>query len=136
MISRCALAIGIGRTEVEDVDRLNIYWAAMEARRRAVEALLTKPAHILVDGKRWIVGCRVPQTAVVDGDALSASIAAASIVAKITRDAIMKEYAQFYPVYGLRTAQKLRHRGSYLCPYTPRAVAVPFLVICAGVASG
>ena len=88
MVSRCALAIGIGRTEVEEVDRLNIYWAAMEARRRAVEALHTKPAHILGDGKRWIVGCRVPQTAVVDDDALSASIAAASIVAKITRDTI------------------------------------------------
>jgi len=44
MISRCVLAIGIGRTEVEDVDRLNIYWAAMEARRRPVEALPTKPA--------------------------------------------------------------------------------------------
>ena len=44
MISRCALEIGIGRTEVEDVDRLNIYWAAMEARWRLVEALPTKPA--------------------------------------------------------------------------------------------
>ena len=67
VISGCALAIGIGRTEVEEVDRLNIYWAAMEARRRAVEALPTTPAHILVNGKRRIAGCRVSQTAVVDG---------------------------------------------------------------------
>jgi len=73
--SAVAVAIGIGGTEVEEVDRLNIYWAAMEARRRAVEALPTTPAHILVDGKRRIAGCRVSQTAVVDGDALSASIA-------------------------------------------------------------
>src|SRR5215472_3904660 len=84
MISAGAVAIGIGRTDVEEVDRLNIYWAAMEARRRAVEALPTRPAHILVDGKRRIAGCRVPQTAVVDGDALSVSIAAASIVAKVS----------------------------------------------------
>jgi ribonuclease HII len=76
IISRCSLAMGIGRTDVEEVDRLNIYWAAMEACRRAVEALPTKPAHILVEGKRRIAGCRIPQTAVVDGDALSGSIAA------------------------------------------------------------
>ena len=49
VISAGAVAIGIGRTDVEEVDRLNIYWAAMEARRRAVEALPTRPAHILVD---------------------------------------------------------------------------------------
>jgi ribonuclease HII len=106
VISASAVAIGIGRTEVEEVDRLNIYWAAMEARRRAVEALPTTPAHILVDGKRRIAGCRVSQTAVVDGDALSASIAAASIVAKVTRDSIMQEYAQLYPGYGFE-----RHKG-------------------------
>ena len=106
VISADALAIGIGRTDVEEVDRLNIYWAAMEARRRAVEALPITPAHILVDGKRRIAGCHVPQTAVVDGDALSASIAAASIVAKVARDAIMREYAQIYPGYGFE-----RHKG-------------------------
>jgi ribonuclease HII len=105
-ISAAAVEIGIGRTDVEEVDRLNVCWAAMEARRRAVEALPTTPAHILVDGKRRIAGCLVPQTAVVDGDALSASIAAASIVAKVTRDAIMQEYAQFHPGYGFE-----RHKG-------------------------
>jgi ribonuclease HII len=102
-ISAGAVAIGVGRTDVEEVDRLNVYWAAMEARRRAVEALPTTPARILVDGKRRIAGCYVPQTAVVDGDALSASIAAASIVAKVTRDAIMQDYARFYPGYGFGT---------------------------------
>ena len=106
VISAGAVAIGIGRADVEEVDRLNIYWAAMEARRRAVEALPITPAHILVDGKRRISGCRLPQTAVIDGDALSASIAAASIVAKVTRDSIMEEYAQHYPEYGFE-----RHKG-------------------------
>jgi ribonuclease HII len=91
VISERAFAIGIGQVEVEEVDQLNVYWAAMEARRRAVEALLTPPAHILVDGKRQISGCRISQTAVVGGDALSASIAAASIVAKVTRDSLMEK---------------------------------------------
>ena len=106
VISGYALAIGIGRTDVEEVDRLNIYWAAMEARRRAVEALPTRPVHILVDGKHRIAGCRVAQTPVVDGDTLSASVAAASIVAKVTRDSLMEEYAQLYPGYGFE-----RHKG-------------------------
>ncbi len=100
VISECALAIGIGRTEVEEVDRLNVYWAAMGARRRAVEALPTIPAHVLVDGKRRIAGYRVSQTPVVNGDALSASIAAASIVAKVMRDSLMTQYAQLHPRYG------------------------------------
>jgi ribonuclease HII len=82
------------------VDRLNVYWAAMEARRRAVESLQITPGHVLVDGKRRIVGCPLPQTPVVDGDALSSSIAAASIIAKVTRDSLMEGYAQLHPGYG------------------------------------
>jgi ribonuclease HII len=61
---------------------------------------------ILVDGRHRIVGCRISQTAVVDADALSASIAAASIVAKVTRDSIMEGYARLYPEYGFE-----RHKG-------------------------
>jgi ribonuclease HII len=106
MISERAVAIGIGQVEADEVDRLNIYWAAMEARRRAVDALPTLAAHILVDGKRRIAQCRLPQTAVIGGDALSASIAAASIVAKVTRDALMRRYAQVHPEYGFD-----RHKG-------------------------
>jgi ribonuclease HII len=96
----------MGQAEVEEVDRINVYWAAMEARRRAVEALTTIPAHVLVDGKRRITGCRVTQTPVVGGDARSASIAAASIVAKVTRDSLMGEYARLHPEYGFE-----RHKG-------------------------
>jgi ribonuclease HII len=95
-----------GCSEVEEVDRINVYWAAMEARRRAVEALLVTPGHVLVDGKRRIAGCRLSQTPVVGGDALSSSIAAASIVAKVTRDSLMVEYAQLHPGYGFE-----RHKG-------------------------
>jgi len=106
VIRVCAIAIGVGRSEVEEVDRINVYWAAMEARRRAVEALLVTPGHVLVDGKRRIAGCRLSQTPVVGGDALSSSIAAASIVAKVTRDSLMVEYAQLHPGYGFE-----RHKG-------------------------
>jgi ribonuclease HII len=100
VIRECAVAIATGQVEVEEVDRLNVYWAAMEARRRAVAALPIVPGHVLVDGKRRITGCRLAQTPVIDGDSLSASIAAASIVAKVTRDWLMREYAQLYPGYG------------------------------------
>ena len=105
-IREVAVAFGIGRAEVEEVDRLNVYWAAMEARRRAVEALPIIPEHVLVDGKRRIVGCRLAQTPVVDGDAYSASIAASSIVAKVTRDSLMMEHGRRYPEYGFE-----RHKG-------------------------
>lgn len=107
LIRTYALAIGIGRAEVDEVDRMNVYWAAMVACRRAVETLSITPAHMLVDGKRRISGCRLPQTAVVDGDALSASVAAASIVAKVTRDSTMEQYAKLYPEYGFE-----RHKGN------------------------
>src|SRR5277367_244950 len=77
VITECAVAIGLGRSEVEEVDRINVYWAAMKARRRAIEALQVTSGHVLVDGKRGIVGCRLSQTPVVGGDALCGSIAAA-----------------------------------------------------------
>jgi ribonuclease HII len=105
-IREAAIAVGIGQADVEEVDRINVYWAAMEARRRAVEGLTAVPAHVLVDGKRRIAGCRLAQTPVVEGDARSVSIAAASIVAKVTRDGLMTDYARLYPGYGFE-----RHKG-------------------------
>lgn len=97
-----AVAIGLGHAEVEEVDRINVYWAAMEARRRAIDALLVIPDHVLVDGKRRVAGCQLPQTPVVNGDALCASIAAASIVAKVTRDTFMTEQALLHPGYSFQ----------------------------------
>jgi ribonuclease HII len=89
LIRELAVGIAIGRSEAEEVDRLNVYCAAMEARRRAVAALPIIPAHVFVDGKRRLAG--IAQTPVVGGDAYSGSIAASSIVAKVTRDSVMME---------------------------------------------
>jgi ribonuclease HII len=97
VIGESAAAIGVGRAEVEEVDRMNVYWAAMEARRRAIEALQVTPGHVLVDGRRRIAGCRLSQTPVIDGDVFCSSIAAASIIAKVTRDSLMGEYAPTAP---------------------------------------
>ncbi|MFN3944803.1 MAG: ribonuclease HII [Allosphingosinicella sp.] len=94
--------VGIGIASVEEIDRFNIFWATMLAMTRAVEALGVEPGMVLVDGNRcpdW----RYPSRAVVEGDARSRSIAAASIVAKVTRDRIMMEEARNFPGYGWET---------------------------------
>ena len=98
---KCA-AWGVGVASVEEIDALNIYWARMLAMTRAVEALGLEPAWVLVDGNacpRW----QRPSKAIVSGDAKCRSIAAASIVAKVTRDRIMADYARTYPGYGWAT---------------------------------
>ena len=91
--------VGVGIASVEEIDRLNIYWARMLAMSRAVDALGFDPAMILVDGNRCPKWER-PSVAIVSGDAKCRSIAAASIVAKVTRDRIMAEYAREHPGYG------------------------------------
>jgi len=98
-IRRRALAIGIGMVTVDEVDRLNVYRAALEAMRRAVVALHVPIDHLLVDA-RTIPGVDVPQLPIIKGDARSFSIAAASIIAKVTRDAQMVELALEFPQYG------------------------------------
>ena len=90
--------IGVGIATVEEIDSLNIYWARMLAMTRAVEALDFDPAFVLVDGNacpRWTR----PSKAIVAGDAKCRSIAAASIIAKVTRDRLMIEYCAHYPGY-------------------------------------
>lgn len=94
-----ATAFATGVVSVEEVDRLNTYWAALEAMRRAVAALPVVPERLLVDARR-IPSLDVPQESIVNGDARSYSIAAASIMAKETRDAIMRELDRLYPEYG------------------------------------
>ncbi len=91
--------VGVGIATVEEIDRLNIYWARMLAMSRAVEALGFDPAWILVDGNRCPRWER-PSRAIVAGDAKCRSIAAASIVAKVTRDRIMADHACDHPGYG------------------------------------
>lgn len=98
----CA-TVGIGICEADEIDSLNIYWATMAAMTRAVDqvarALGHDPGHVLVDGNR-LPRWTYQATAIVKGDAISLSIAAASIVAKHTRDTIMIAHAEAYPHYG------------------------------------
>ena len=101
---RCS-AWGVGIASVEEIDRINIYWARMLAMTRAVEALGFEPAWVLVDGNacpKW----QRPSKAIVDGDAKCRSIAAASIIAKVTRDRIMVDLDRQCPGYGFA-----QHKG-------------------------
>lgn len=97
--------IGVGLASVEEIDRLNILEATYLAMRRAVAALGETPALALIDGNRAPTGLPCPCQTVVGGDGRSLSIAAASIVAKVTRDRIMAELAKTHPGYGWETNQ-------------------------------
>jgi len=94
-----AICWAVGRAEVEEVDRLNIYHAGLLAMQRAVEGLGVRPEFVLVDARK-IPFCPSPQRGIIHGDALSSSIAAASIIAKTTRDALMMALDFQYPGYG------------------------------------
>ncbi|MGQ0506619.1 MAG: ribonuclease HII [Myxococcaceae bacterium] len=97
-IKRDAICWATGRAEIEEIDTINIYHAGLLAMRRAFEGLSCKPHFVLVDA-RTIPQCDVPQKGIIHGDALSLSIAAASIIAKTTRDALMAEMDNVYPGY-------------------------------------
>src|SRR4029078_12564881 len=97
--------VGIGVCEPDEIDRLNIYQAGLRALRRAIEALAVVPAFGRVDG-REIPALPMPQSAYPKGDSFVCSIAAASIVAKVYRDAIMRALDERYPGYGFA-----RHMG-------------------------
>jgi ribonuclease HII len=98
-VKRDAIGWAVGMAEVEEIDRLNIYHAGLLAMRRAVFALQLLPSFVLVDARR-IPDCPAPQRGIIHGDALSMSIAAASVLAKTTRDALMCEFDAQYPGYG------------------------------------
>src|SRR4051812_31641969 len=104
-IKRDAVAWAVGVAEVEEIDRINIYHAGLLAMRRAVQALTLVPEYALVDA-RTIPECPCPQKGIIHGDALSMSIAAASIIAKTTRDRMMAELDARFPGYGLAS-----HKG-------------------------
>ena len=91
--------MGIGAAEPKRIDEINILNATYEAMREAVDRLEIRPSLLLVDAVR-IPGISIPQVPIVKGDAKSQSIAAASIVAKVTRDRLMKEYDRRMPEYG------------------------------------
>jgi ribonuclease HII len=98
-IRRVAVAIGLGQADHEEIDRVNIAVAGRLAMLRAVEALDLTPDYLLIDGFP-VPECRLPQEALIKGDRRSASIMAAGIIAKTTRDATMTRLAEVYPGYG------------------------------------
>lgn len=98
VIKEDALAIGLGVTEAPVIDRINILRATLMAMRDAVTDLSLSPDYLLIDGRNRI-DIQVPQEAIVKGDAKSISIAAASIIAKVSRDRIMEIYHRQFPQY-------------------------------------
>lgn len=98
-IRETAIAWSVVAVEPDEIDRLNILRATLEAMRRAVDALAIRPDHVLVDA-RTIPGIDLPQEGIVKGDSHSHAIAAASILAKTDRDALMRGYDTEFPGYG------------------------------------
>lgn len=98
-IRATAIGIGLGIVEPDEIDRLNIYHAGLQAMRRAVAALPVRPDHVVVDA-RHIPDLDIPQTRYVRADAIVYSVAAASIVAKVYRDGLMQAFDAAYPAYG------------------------------------
>jgi ribonuclease HII len=94
-----ATAVGVGCVEVEVIDRINILQATKLAMREALGRLTQPPDHLVIDALS-LPQVDLPQRPIIDGDAISASIAAASIVAKVTRDRICAEFDARYPAYG------------------------------------
>lgn len=115
-IRRMAVAVSIAAVDAETIDRLNIYQATRVAMRLAVEGLPATPDHLLIDAMHVDHPC--PQTKLFYGDSLSLSIAAASVVAKVHRDALMREFDLLHPGYGLAS-----HKG-YATPEHRRALSL------------
>lgn len=103
-IKEHALAIGIGVVSVEEIERINIYRASKEAMLSAIEQLKIKPQYLLIDAMP--IELDTPSLSIIKGDQKSISIAAASIVAKTTRDAYMIEVDKIFPQYGFKN-----HKG-------------------------
>jgi ribonuclease HII len=104
-IYRTARAIGIGIVEPAEIDRINILQAALRSMAIAARNLRPQPQYLLIDGN-FHIPYPLPQEAITKGDSRSASIAAASIIAKVTRDRMMVVYHRHYPRYGFD-----RHKG-------------------------
>lgn len=104
IVIKDAISYGIGLIDSKKIDEVNIYEASRLAMCDAIKNLKVKPEHILVDAMPLYLD--IPSTSIIHGDALSASIAAASIVAKVTRDNMMYELDKKYPNYGFA-----KHKG-------------------------
>lgn len=106
IIKEKAVACGVAYGTLEEIEELNILEATYIAMNRAVEALSVKPDFALIDGNRVPRGLTVPCETVVKGDSKSMSVAAASVLAKVTRDRLMLEYDVKYPQYDFK-----KHKG-------------------------
>lgn len=105
-ITQRAVAYNVVFISAQEIDEKNILWATMDGMKQAVEGLNPKPQYVLIDGNRCPPGLAQPAQAVVKGDANSASIAAASILAKVSRDRYMMELDKQFPQY-----QLAKHKG-------------------------
>ena len=121
-IKATAAAWAVGTASVEEIDTINIYWAGLLAMRRAVEALPVTPQHLLIDARR-LKELAIPQERIVKGDARCLSIAAASILAKTSRDAMMRDLDAAHPGYGFA-----KHKGY---PVKAHTAALSLLGACA-----
>lgn len=99
-----AAAVGVGIADAHEIDELNIYKASKAAMLKAVQALDVAPDYLLIDAMSLAVDTE--QSSIIKGDAKSASIAAGACIAKVTRDRLMDEYAEKYPLYGFE-----KHKG-------------------------
>ncbi len=106
VIKEKAVAYSIAFGSVEEIENVNILNATFLAMNRAIEGLSMKPDYCLIDGNRVPKNIKFPCETVVKGDSKSASVAAASILAKVTRDRLMAEYDEKYPQYGFKN-----HKG-------------------------
>jgi len=105
-IKEHAIAWAVAAVDVARIDQINIYWASLLAMKNAIAQLSPAPDHLLIDAVRLDLNC--PQTNIIHGDALSASIAAASIVAKVERDAMIRRWDPVYPEYNLASNKGYR----------------------------
>ncbi|WP_063891870.1 ribonuclease HII [Paenibacillus sp. Soil787] len=114
-----ALAVGIGIVDVDRIDAINIKQAARLAMKQAVQRLAIAPDYLLVDAEN--VELDIEQSAIIHGDTLSQSIAAASIIAKVTRDRMCVEWDEQYPEYGIaiHKGYATKHHREMLLRYGP-----------------
>ena len=106
IITKEAISYGVGIIDQKEIDRINILNATKKGVTQAIQGLKTKPELILVDALNGIDTCNIKYDSIIKGDAKCYSISAASILAKVTRDRIMREWDEVYPQYGFA-----KHKG-------------------------